>query len=78
MESDKTSSRVLDALCTRYRESIRLVAVKVLPAPIYDFDPIGWDLLAVTLVSSSSTGPGEYVAVCRSTGEIRYLGHVGK
>jgi hypothetical protein len=70
--------RVLDFLAQRYRESVDLVSVTKLSAPAYGFDPAGWDLF---IVSSKIPPPvlrgSEYVAVHRSTGEMRYLGILG-
>ena len=75
---DEARARALDLLCRRYRESLQLTRVNSLPAPVYDFDPNGWYLFAVTEQESWRLGSTEYVAVSQRTGEVRYLGHLGQ
>ncbi len=71
------SELALDFLSRRYRDSIELVPVDALPAPVYGFEPNGWYLFAVIEQRSFRTGGGEYVAVSQRTGEVRDLGRLG-
>lgn len=70
-------TRALDFLCRRYRDSVQLVVVDSLPVSAYGFDPKGWDLFTVVRRESSTLGATHFVAVSRSTDEVRDLGRLG-
>jgi len=70
--------RALDFLSQGYGESIALVPVQSCPTPVYGFDPKGWHLFAVTEGTAHRTGATRYVAVSKSTGEVRSLGLLGQ
>ena len=71
-------NRALEFLAKRNGDSIELRPISTLPTTAYGFDPAGWDLFVILSKSPSTTLRGdEYVAVHRSTGEVRYLGVLG-
>jgi len=74
----KAGAQALDFLSRRYRESLRLGPVDSLPTPVYGFDPAGWHLFVISERTSSRTGADRYVAVSKSTGEVRDLGRLGE
>lgn len=70
--------RALDFLTHRYRDGLELVPTDRLHVPAYGFDPTGWDLFVVSNRNEALMLRGdEYVAVHRTTGEVRYLGILG-
>ena len=75
---DEAHARAREFLCRRFCESLQLTRVNSLPAPVYDFDPSGWYLFAVTEQESWMFGSTAYVAVSQHTGEVRYLGRLGQ
>ena len=76
--ANQQREHAIEFLRRRYRDSVELVPVDSLPTPVYAFDPAGWVLFAVIEMFPSRLGGTEYVAVSRSTAEVRYLGHVGE
>jgi hypothetical protein len=77
---EESVNRALDFLCHRYRGLIKLEPVDSLPSPdVYGFNPNDWHLFAILerFPSQFLFGGTEYVAVSRSSGEVRYLGRIG-
>ncbi len=58
-------------------EAHGLVPVDSLPGVVYNFDPTGRQLFAL-LSRRPMVGATEYIAVNKSTGEVRRLGLVGE
>jgi hypothetical protein len=78
-DSRNIHARILELLCNRYRQSVSIVPVDSLPHPgAYNFDPGGWELFSVRHRTRQELGAAEFVAVSKSTGEVRYLGHIGQ
>ena len=70
--------RALDFLTQRYRDGLELVPTARLHVPAYGFDPTGWDLFVISNRNEAQMLRGDaYVAVHRSSGEVRYLGILG-
>lgn len=66
------------AFCQRsLGELVNVEPVKALPYPAYGFEADGWDLFVV-LSTGAFVGGSDYVAVHRTTGEVRHLGKLGE
>ena len=76
MSSTEAKQTGIDALLAKLRDALDLELVEGLPGGAYDFDPTGWMLFRVR-GGRNAVGPSEYVAVCRETGQVRFLGPLG-
>jgi hypothetical protein len=77
MDDADAKQRATDALLAKFLSGRDLQRVEKLPAPVYGFDPAGW-LLFFFDTGRRATGEGEYVAVKRETGEVRFLGNLSE
>jgi hypothetical protein len=66
-----------DALLAKLRVSLNLELVEGLPEQVDGFNPNGWMLFRMT-ADPHTIGPSEYVAVRRETGQVFFLGPLGK
>ena len=62
-----------NALLGRFVEGLNLQRVDKLPQPVYGFNPDGW-LLFFFSYGRRDVRAGEYVAVKRETGDVKFLG----
>ena len=76
MNEAEARQKTVDALLAKLRDALDLELVEGLPLPAYDFNPNGWMLFRVR-EEPGRLGGSEYVAVCRETGEVRFLGQLG-
>ena len=67
----------LQAAAKSLAGSDRLLPVDSLPDCVFDFDPTGWQLFALPS-RRAMIGATEYIAVHKSTGEVRMFGLVGE
>ena len=65
-----------DALLAKLRVSLNLELVEGLPEQVDGFNPDGWMLFRVKV--DADAGPADYVAVRRETGQVFFLGPLGK
>lgn len=66
-----------DALLAKLRVSLNLELVEGLPEQVDGFNPNGWMLFRMR-ADPHAIGPSEYVAVHRETGQVFFLGPLGK
>lgn len=76
MDSKQAKGRAHDFLC----QSIEITHCPKPPGneSLYGFDPTRDELFTFKLFGHHSIGAGEYIAVDRESGEVRYLGFQGE
>ena len=67
----------IDAVLAKLRDALNLELVEGLPEQLDGFNPNGWMLFRVR-DGSHAIGPSEYVAARRETGQVYFLGPLGK
>jgi hypothetical protein len=75
--ADEAKLKQTDALLAKLRATLNLKLVEGLPEQVDGFDPNGWMLFRVR-ADPHAIGPSEYVAVRRETGQVFFLGPLGK
>jgi hypothetical protein len=73
MDDSEAKQRATDALLGRFVEGLNLQRVENLPQPVYGFNPEGWLLFFFSYRRRDIT-EGEYLAVKRETGDVKFLG----
>jgi hypothetical protein len=77
MDADEAKLKKADALLMKLRAALNLELVEGLPEQVDGFNPNGWMLFRVR-ADPHDVGPSEYVAVRRETGQVFFLGPLGK
>ena len=76
MDGDEPKLKQTDALLARLRAALDLELVEGLPEQGDGFNPNGWMLFRAR--TDPHIGPSDYVAVRRETGQVFFLGPLGK
>ena len=77
MDGGEAKLEHTDALLAKLRDALNLELVEGLPEHVAGFNPNGWMLFRMK-GDPADIGPSEYVAVRRETGEVFFLGPLGK
>ena len=76
MDADEAKLKQSDALLAKLRAALNLELVEGLPESVDGFNPDGWMLFRVKV--DADAGLSDYVAVRRETGQVFFLGPLGK
>jgi hypothetical protein len=76
MHTNDVRLKQTDTLLAKLRVSLNLELVEGLPEQVDGFNPDGWMLFRVKV--DADAGPADYVAVRRETGQVFFLGPLGK